>query len=155
MRSAGGIDVIHKAIDGLSKYHDRHIMLYDPTLVSPPRMCMCVCAIECRVSWGGGGGGLGKALVPPLPPPLLGSWLPPLRVATSHKCMCITCTCKKLNGKSVEIGGFLIFNTNYSSLAHSFCVCTKQDLAKSVVNHQRMVVVYNTTSDVYWVFKSS
>lgn len=32
MRSAGGIDVIKKAIDGLSKYHDRHIMLYDPTL---------------------------------------------------------------------------------------------------------------------------
>ena len=42
MRSAGGIEVIKTAIDGLSKYHDRHIMLYDPTLVSSP-LCVCVC----------------------------------------------------------------------------------------------------------------
>ena len=34
MRSAGGIDVIKKAVEQLSKYHDRHIRLYDPTLVS-------------------------------------------------------------------------------------------------------------------------
>ena len=34
MRSAGGMDVIKKAVEQLSKYHDRHIRLYDPTLVS-------------------------------------------------------------------------------------------------------------------------
>ena len=44
MRSAGGIEVIRKAIDGLAKYHDRHIMLYDPTLVSS--VCVCVCVRE-------------------------------------------------------------------------------------------------------------
>ena len=36
MRSAGGIDVIKKAVEQLSKYHDRHIRLYDPMLVSIP-----------------------------------------------------------------------------------------------------------------------
>ena len=34
MRSAGGLKVIKKAVEQLSKYHDRHIRLYDPTLVS-------------------------------------------------------------------------------------------------------------------------
>ena len=34
MRSAGGIEQIKKAIEGLAKYHDRHIMMYDPMLVS-------------------------------------------------------------------------------------------------------------------------
>ena len=34
MRSAGGLEHIKKAIEGLSKYHDRHIMMYDPMLVS-------------------------------------------------------------------------------------------------------------------------
>ena len=51
MRSAGGIEVIKKAIDGLSKYHDRHIMLYDPTLVS-----MCVHVM--REGERGGGGNM-------------------------------------------------------------------------------------------------
>ena len=41
MRSAGGIEVIKKAIEGLSKYHDRHIMLYDPTLVSSMTLSKC------------------------------------------------------------------------------------------------------------------
>ena len=78
MRSAGGIDVIHKAItDGLSKYHDRHIMLYDPTLVSPPHVCMCV--IECRVSWGGGVRA-GRALVP-----LRFTWKLAAPLESSHK----------------------------------------------------------------------
>jgi hypothetical protein len=49
MRNAGGIKVIEKAIDGLSKYHDRHIMLYDPTLVSSSSVCVCVCVVCCVV----------------------------------------------------------------------------------------------------------
>ena len=36
MRSAGGLEVIKKAVEQLSKYHDRHIRLYDPTMVSIP-----------------------------------------------------------------------------------------------------------------------
>ena len=34
MREAGGIDKIKEAIECLSKEHDRHITLYDPTGVS-------------------------------------------------------------------------------------------------------------------------
>ena len=42
----------------------------------------------------------------------LGSWLPPLRIATNH-----IRNIRSLNGKSVEIGTFLLlFNTNYFQL---------------------------------------
>ena len=43
MCSAGGLVVINKAINDLSKYHDGHIMLYDPTLVSFVCVYMHVC----------------------------------------------------------------------------------------------------------------
>ena len=39
MRSAGGLEVIRKAVEQLGKHHERHIMLYDPTLVSCIFMC--------------------------------------------------------------------------------------------------------------------
>ena len=43
--------------------------------------------------WGGGGGGGGRGGGALTPPPPLGSWLPPLRIATNHTYN--TCTCKK------------------------------------------------------------
>lgn len=40
MREAGGIAHIEAAIQKLSKEHDRHITLYDPTGVSQSRLAV-------------------------------------------------------------------------------------------------------------------